>query len=82
MRLVTGPVDMAGPGVPYAGTSVRSFPASAFATGSVSITLDTTNALFARIEVWDASNKLLAGSNPVWLLHIAPGGGIPPARAV
>lgn len=82
VRLVTGPVDVPGPGTPYPGTAVQTFPASAFATGSMSITLDTTNAVFARVEVWDASNKLLAGSNPVWLLHVAPSGGIPPARAV
>ena len=55
---------------------------TAFATGSMSITLDTTNALFARVEVWDSSNRLLAGSNPVWLLHAPPSGGIPTARAV
>ncbi|MGZ6544825.1 MAG: twin-arginine translocation signal domain-containing protein [Actinomycetota bacterium] len=82
VKLVKGPVDLAGPGVPFSGTTVQSFPATAFATGSMSFTLDTTNALFARVGVWDSSNKLLAGSNPVWLLHVPPSGGIPAARAV
>jgi hypothetical protein len=82
VKLIMGPVDMAGPGVPFPGTTVRSFPASAFATGSMSVTLDTTAPAFARVEVWDSSNRLLAGSNPVWLLHTAPSGGIPASRAV
>ena len=82
VRLVTGPVDVPGPGVPFPATTVRSFPVSALASGSTSIAVDTTNPVFVRVEVWDSSNRLLAGSNPIWLLHSPPTGGIPAARAV
>jgi hypothetical protein len=82
VRLITGPVDVPGPAVPFPATTVGSFPLSALASGSMSISVDATNPVFVRAEVWDGSNRLLAGSNPVWLLHAPPTGGIPAARAV
>ncbi len=72
VRLVTGPVDVPGPGVPFPATTVRSFPVSAVASGSMSIAVDATNPVFVRVEIWDSSNRLLAGSNPVWLLRTPP----------
>jgi hypothetical protein len=82
VKLVRGPVDYAGPSVPDPGTTVDTMPASDFASGSVTRTLDTSVSTFARVEVYDATGLLIAGSNPVWLLTAAPPSGIPVARAV
>jgi hypothetical protein len=58
----------------------RTVPASAFSGGTVAVSLDTTGASFARVEVRNAAGTIVAGSNPVWLLRKAPAGGIPAHR--
>ncbi len=80
VRLVQGPVDFAGAAVPDPGTVTATLPVTEFATGSVTVSIDTSASRFARVEVVDASGKFLAGSNPVWMLRAAPPSGIPTAR--
>lgn len=81
VRVVRGPVDYAGAGIPEPGTTFESYPASEFATGSALISLDNASSSFVRVEVLDASGLFLAGSNPAWLLCEEPPSGIPVARA-
>lgn len=80
LRIVAGPVDAAGPASPDPGTTVRSIPSAALAEGRATIAIDTSSPRFVRAEVWDGANRLVAGSNPVWLLREEPPGGIPSAR--
>ena len=82
VRLVRGPVDYAGVALPDPNTVSQSFPASDFASGSITVSIDTTAATFVRTEVLDSTGRVVGGSNPVWLLRADPPGGIPPARAV
>jgi hypothetical protein len=82
LRIVSGPVDAVGPATPDPGTTVRSIPSAALAGGKATVAIDTSSPRFVRVEVWDGSNRLVAGSNPVWLLREEPPGGIPPARSV
>lgn len=82
VKLVRGPVDYAGAAVPDPNTVAQSLPASDFASGSVTVSVDTTAATFARIEVLDSTGRVVGVSNPVWMLRAEPSGGIPAARAV
>jgi hypothetical protein len=82
VRLIRGPVDLAGPNTPDPGTTVTSYPGSQFAGGSLTVSVATATAVYVRVEVVDANGRLKASSNPVWLLKSAPPGGIPAARAV
>jgi hypothetical protein len=82
VRLVRGPVDYAGTAVPDPNTVSQSFPASDFASGSVTVSVDTSASTFVRTEVLDSTGRVVGVSNPVWLLRADPPGGIPPARAV
>ncbi len=81
LRMVTGPVDNAGPATPEPGTATQTIPMSSVVGGQYSMSVDTTTPRFVRAEVWDSSNRLIAGSNPVWLLRDPPIDGIPPERA-
>jgi hypothetical protein len=79
VELMVGPVDYEGQDP---GTSlVRSWPASAFAggTGTVSVAVNTTAQCFVRPQIRKAG-VLTATGNPIWLLHQPPPSGIPPAR--
>jgi hypothetical protein len=80
LRIVQGPVDLAGPGVPEPGTTTTSMPTSDVIDGSVSFQLDTSASTFARVEVADSTGTIVAGSNPVWMLRAEPPTGIPDAR--
>ena len=80
VRLVQGPIDLAGPGVPEPGTVVTTIPANAFTSGTSTVSLDTSVATFARVEVADPTGLVIAGSNPVWMLRAEPPTGIPDAR--
>lgn len=82
VKLVQGPVDYAGATAPDPNTVTRSFPASDFASGSVTTSVDTTTSRYARIEVLDATGRVVGASNPAWMLRAPPPLGIPAARAV
>ena len=82
VKLVRGPVDYAGATLPDPNTVSQSYAASDFATGSVAVSVDTTASTFARIEVLDSTGRVVAVSNPVWLLRADPPGGIPAARTI
>jgi hypothetical protein len=79
VRLVSGPVDDAGASTPDPGTTWQDITA-AIVGGQALLPLPNDAERFARLEVYDASGVMVAGSNPVWLLHDAPADGIPPAR--
>jgi hypothetical protein len=82
--IVQRPVDYAGPGNPSPGTPViQTLPASAFATGTAAVRVDTNQPSFVRTQVKDSTGTVIALSNPVWLLRENPPGGrtIPAARA-
>ena len=80
LQVVHGPVDDAGPGAPFPWVSTQSIPVSSVMRGRVILPIRTDKPTFARVEVLDGSNRLIAGSNPVWLLREPPEGGIPPER--
>jgi hypothetical protein len=55
------------------GTAVaRSFPASAFAGGTVTVTVDTSKNHFYRAQVCDPAGQIIGTGNPIWLLRQAP----------
>lgn len=79
VQLISGPVDYAGHADP--GTTVaRSFPASAFANGAVTVTVDTSTDRFYRIQVSHPAGQIIGIGNPVWLLRQPPPSGIPAPR--
>ena len=78
VKLVRGPVDYAGATLPDPNTVSQSYAASDFATGSVAVSVDTTASTFARIEVLDSTGRVVAVSNPVWLLRADPPEASPP----
>ncbi|MBA3293831.1 MAG: hypothetical protein H0T40_08870 [Geodermatophilaceae bacterium] len=79
---IQGGVDYAGPSQPAALSSVISaYEASELTTGSVAVSVDTSNSSFVRTQVLDSTGAVVAPSNPVWLLREMPGSGIPAARA-
>jgi hypothetical protein len=79
VQLITGPVDYAGQADP--GTTVlRSFAASAFAGGVVSVSVSTSSSRFYRVQVRSSTSEIIGTGNPVWLLRQAPPSGIPASR--
>jgi hypothetical protein len=60
---------------------LQSFPASARAGGSVTVTANNSASAFYRTQVVNSAGVVVAASNPVWLLRSAPPGGIPAPRA-
>ncbi len=80
-RLITGPVDYAGPAVPDPETVSSSFTSSDFESGPVTVSVDTNLGRFARLEVTDSTERVVAVSNPVWMLRAGPPEGVPAARA-
>jgi hypothetical protein len=80
VRVVQGVVDYAGGAAPDPRTStLAALPASAFSTGARTVTVPSRQATFVRVEVLSASGGLvLAGSNPIWALPVAP----PPGRTI
>jgi len=82
LQIIQGGVDYAGPSQPTALSSVVSaYEASELTTGSVAVSVDTSNSSFVRTQVLDSTGNVVALSNPVWLLREMPGSGIPAARA-
>lgn len=79
VQLVSGPVDYAGKVDP--GTSVvRSFTASAFVNGVVTVPVGTSSNRFYRVQVRSSTGEIIGTGNPVWLLRQAPPSGIPGPR--
>lgn len=79
VQLISGPVDYAGHADP--GTAIdRSFPASAFVNGTVTVTVDTSTNRFYRIQVCHPAGRIIGIGNPVWLLRHAPPSGISDPR--
>jgi hypothetical protein len=81
VRLVTGPVDYAGPTVPDPDTVSQRFATSDFSSGPATVSVNTTLGRFARLEVIDSTGRVVAVSNPVWMLRADPPGGLPAERA-
>lgn len=79
VRVIRGVVDYTGT-VPNSG-SVATYAASDFGGGSVTLPVDTTTSCFARMQVLDSTGRVVAVSNPIWLLRETPPAGIPAARA-
>lgn len=71
VTVVQGPVDH-GTSVDPGSAVVAQLPASAFATGSAGLTVDTSRSSFVRVEVRTSTGKVVAFSNPVWLLQEPP----------
>ncbi|WP_371783640.1 hypothetical protein [Streptosporangium subroseum] len=80
VRIVRGTVDLAGEAQPEPGTTFTDMPTSAWHRGFVDLPVDTGSPRFVRIEVRDGTGKVIALSNPVWLLRDTPAGGIPAPR--
>ncbi|TDD42763.1 hypothetical protein E1286_30035 [Nonomuraea terrae] len=81
VRIVQGTVDLAGPAKPEPGTTFTEMPAYAWSRGYVDLPVDTRSPRFVRLEVRDRTGRVIALSNPVWLLRDVPAGGIPAARS-
>jgi hypothetical protein len=79
--LVQGPVDDAGPGEPVPGTTHRPIPAGSLVDGRALVAIDASAPTFVRAEVRDGEDRLVAGTNPVWLLREPPTGGVPVDRS-
>ena len=83
-----GSVQILQGAVDYAGTSglasnagvIASYPASAFAGGSVTLPVNTSSDSFVRTQVLTSSGQVVGLSNPVWLFQNPPPGGIPAPR--
>ena len=81
LQLVQGEVDYAGRAdLTAKRRMIGHFTASDLAGGAVTQQIDTSKASFVRSHVLDARGKVVALSNPVWLLRSAPPGGVPSAR--
>ena len=83
LQLLQGTVDYAGTyGLSSNAGVIARYPAAQLFRGSVTLPVDTTKDSFVRSEVLDSSGRVVAVSNPVWLLRKQPPGGIPgPRRA-
>jgi hypothetical protein len=81
LQVIQGDVDYAGHGdlVPKRRV-IGHYTASDLATGAVTQTVDTSKASFVRTHVLDSRGKVVALSNPVWLLRSRPPGGVPARR--
>lgn len=79
VQVVRGPVDESDSLDP--GSSVvATLPDTAFSTGQATLGVDTTTSCFVRLNVIDASGRLVAFSNPVGLLQAEPTRPLPAWR--
>jgi hypothetical protein len=79
VQLIGGPVDYAGK--PDPGTTVlKSFAASAFTSGTVTVPVSTSTDGFYRVQVVSPGGDVIGTGNPVWLLRQPPPTGIPASR--
>jgi hypothetical protein len=82
LQVVRGVVDYGGASHPTPNaTVVKTYAASALASGSVTYAADNTSSAFYRTQVVASNGAIIAASNPVWLLRSAPPGGVPAPRA-
>ncbi len=79
--LIRGVVDYTSTDLTHRVSTFATISAAALAKGTVSHGVDTTSNCFVRAEVHDSTDRIVAFSNPIWLLRKAPPGGIPPVRA-
>ena len=83
LNVLQGIVDNAGPAQPMPDTArIASIPAAKLASRPVTMRVDNSRPSFARIEVATSLGRVIAVSNPVWMLHNPPPGGIPAPRQV
>jgi hypothetical protein len=81
VQVVRGVVDFAGVASPTTNATVAaSIQAAELASGPARRTINTSVPCFVRLQVRDASSRIVAFSNPIWLLRAQPPGGIPAAR--
>lgn len=78
VQVVQGPVDY-GTAQDPATTVVTQLPARSFASGSATVLLDTSRSSFVRAEVV-VGDRVVAFTNPVWLLQEQPPVAPPPGR--
>ena len=71
VEVLRGPVDYAGAKDPGTTTLTR-LPASAFSTGSAQVQVPTPASAFVRVQVRTSDGRLVAFSNPVFLLREDP----------
>ena len=72
------------PSTPTSRTGDRSFATATEAeleSGTVSRSVDTSCDCFVRAQIRDADDRIVAFSNPIWLLRKAPPGPCRPRRA-
>ncbi len=82
LRVVQGEVDYAGTADPTPATRlVAEVPRPDLVGGRTELRLDTRVSTYVRTEVRNAAGRIVALSNPVWMLRSAPPRGIPRARA-
>lgn len=79
VQLVRGPVDYAG-NIDPATVVSRTFAASAFVNGVLTVGITTSSNRFFRVQVVDSAGQIIGIGNPVWLLRQNPPNGIPAAR--
>lgn len=80
LEVLQGSVDYAGATSP-ATRLLQSYGAGDLTGGSRTIPVDTSTSSFVRTQVRSSAGKVVALSNPVWLLRDAPPSGIPTPRA-
>jgi hypothetical protein len=81
LQVVQGAVDYAGHNdIAPRRRVIGHYTATDLASGTVTQTIDTGKASFVRTHVLNAAGKVVALSNPVWLLRSAPPGGVPSRR--
>jgi hypothetical protein len=82
LQVLQGKVDYAGTAAPTPDTTViASYPAAELASGQANLAVDTGAETFVRTQVLDDAGKVVALSNPAWLLRNTPPNGIPGPRA-
>jgi len=79
IEVIRGPVDYSG-AVDPASVVGRILPEASFAAGTCTISIATPCSMYWRVQVRDATGNIVGISNPVWILHDTPPGGVPAAR--
>jgi hypothetical protein len=81
VQLLQAPVDYPGAATTGSGKRIlNTLPATAFATGSTTITIDTHRSSFIRVDVLNSTDRTIAFSNPIWLLNETSRRPIPTPR--
>ena len=77
LYLVRGVVDLAGPGRARPRVSRHKLDVTG---NQATFTVRTRTSCYVRVEARTGRGKLVAFSNPIWLLKDVPPGGIPSSR--